>query len=372
MKREERLQKAIEQVILDNYAVHDTCEKIQKRIATAKNVCIYGVGNFYHDYQSSIPNYKYVCDKNPDLIGKTFHGKPCISVEELQKIDDVVVLVMVGNYQPICQMLTEKNIENYYFGDYFLKIYDTKYDATWFRNQEEKILSGIECWKDEKSKDIYVDIICNRIAPMFSQQTFHEMEESGEYYETGLLPWTKEECFVDAGAYDGDSILKFIEVQNHEFQKIYGFEFDTNNYNKILKNQEIITDERIQLFPYGVSDKMETVAMVSDKEGSHAIGQGEKTAKLVALDDVLKGEKVTFIKMDVEGAEMKALYGAKNILKEHQPKLAISVYHKLSDLWEVPLFLKEINPLYELYLRHHTAIVWDTDCYAVSESTLRK
>ena len=68
--------------------------------------------------------------------------------------------------------------------------------------------------------------------------------------------------------------------------------------------------------------------------------------------------------MDVETFEIKALDGARRIITEQKPKLSISAYHYLSDLWEVPRKIRELVPEYKLYLRHHAPTVWDTDCYA--------
>jgi hypothetical protein len=74
--------------------------------------------------------------------------------------------------------------------------------------------------------------------------------------------------------------------------------------------------------------------------------------------------KIDYIKMDIEGAESAALHGAMNILKKLKPKLAISVYHKDSDLWELPHLIKSINPDYRLFFSHHSPISWESVIYA--------
>ncbi|HSR11233.1 MAG TPA: FkbM family methyltransferase, partial [Thermodesulfobacteriota bacterium] len=71
-----------------------------------------------------------------------------------------------------------------------------------------------------------------------------------------------------------------------------------------------------------------------------------------SIDEEVGGEAVTFIKMDVEGAEIEAIRGAENTMRLHGPKLAISAYHNTSDLYEIPLLLRRIRPEYEVYLRH--------------------
>jgi hypothetical protein len=83
----------------------------------------------------------------------------------------------------------------------------------------------------------------------------------------------------------------------------------------------------------------------------------------VKLDTYVK-EPVTFIKMDIEGGEYNALVGAREIIREQKPKLAISVYHRDDDLIKIPLLIHEMLPEYRFYLRHHTPFNVDTVLYA--------
>ena len=86
---------------------------------------------------------------------------------------------------------------------------------------------------------------------------------------------------------------------------------------------------------------------------------------MVPLDDVLKNKKVTFVKMDIEGAEPQALRGAENIIRTQKPRLAICIYHDLKHLWEIPFYIKNLVPEYKIYLRHHTNLEYETVCYAI-------
>lgn len=76
---------------------------------------------------------------------------------------------------------------------------------------------------------------------------------------------------------------------------------------------------------------------------------------------------VTYIKMDVEGAELKSLMGAKNVIRNYHPRLAISIYHSDEDMIGIIEYVKENYPFYKLYVRHYTYFYADTVLYAIDE-----
>ena len=68
--------------------------------------------------------------------------------------------------------------------------------------------------------------------------------------------------------------------------------------------------------------------------------------------------------MDVEGSELKSLYGCLNTIKKYKPKLQISVYHRPEDLWEISNFIENLNLGYKQYLGHHYYGLWESVLYA--------
>ena len=99
--------------------------------------------------------------------------------------------------------------------------------------------------------------------------------------------------------------------------------------------------------------------------GSRIVKEKTETSiKTVALDNCVSGP-VTFIKMDIEGAELEALKGSREIIKKYRPRLAISAYHKKEDLVELPLYIKELVSDYKLYIRHYSNAGIETVLYAV-------
>ena len=94
--------------------------------------------------------------------------------------------------------------------------------------------------------------------------------------------------------------------------------------------------------------------------------KGDNLARTVSLDKVLEKRRVTFIAMDIEGEELKALEGAKGIISGQKPTLAISAYHKASDIFDIPLWIKAMSADYKIYFRHHgNACLFDTVCYGI-------
>lgn len=166
-----------------------------------------------------------------------------------------------------------------------------------------------------------------------------------------------QEAFVDCGAFDGDSLQSFIAHRGSAALAAYmGFEPDPANFDRLTRVMQDLgcNPDTCRAIPAGVGAKSEWGSFASSGTMTAGFsGAGGGSAKIVSLDEACAGWKPTFIKMDIEGGEREALRGARNTLQRFQPLLAISVYHKPNDLWEIPLAIHEIQPAYRYYLRSH-------------------
>lgn len=366
----QRVNQVIDYAISSNYAIYSREAEILERLRKAQNVCIFGLGAFFTGYYDGFLsifskfNITYVSDNNSDKWGKKVKNLQCIPPKKLQEIKGVIVIVIAGAYKDICNQLTDMGIENYFIGDLVLNVYGTFHNSQWFLREKRNILNALELFGDEKSKEIYAEVLCNRIAPHLATKIFNQFETKDEYFEHGIFGFTDNEYMIDAGAFNGDSIKDFIKKVNGYFGGIYAFELDKSNFEKLKQSVTRYDSEKIELYNMGVFEK--NIEINYEGNGPLAsIGEGlSKKAKVIRLDDVLMDKNITFIKMDIEGSEQAALKGAEQIIHAKKPKLAISVYHKLEDLWEIPLYIKSLGSNYKIYLRHHSPIVWDTNCYA--------
>ena len=177
------------------------------------------------------------------------------------------------------------------------------------------------------------------------------------YFDLDVIKCDNNEVFVDCGCFVGDTVLSYIKQYGNRYKKIYSYELSRKNYEIAQKSLEGI--ERVVLRNAGVSDtngiiKMLDASHIAAGSANRIHSSGNATGEVVRIDDDID-ENVTFIKMDVEGAEVDALNGARNQIQKNKPKLAISLYHKYTDLLEIPVLIKQMVPEYKLYLRNNSA-----------------
>lgn len=154
--------------------------------------------------------------------------------------------------------------------------------------------------------------------------------------------------------------------------KYWAFEADEHNYDVLKQKCHAHHWDNVEVNKIAVWSKKETLIfenndVTGDVSGKVVEKHTEKGVMVQAdsLDNVLADERVDFIKMDIEGAEPEALKGAEKLIKRYKPTLAISAYHELEHLWEIPFLIKEIDDNYDIYFGHHMWNMADTVCYGI-------
>lgn len=216
---------------------------------------------------------------------------------------------------------------------------------------------------DEPSKDLLERIIRFRISGDY--RYVPEPSVDDQYCPEDMPRWPDPIRFVDCGAFDGDTIRSF---RNHgySFSAIAAFEPDYSNFRRLAGTAKETPSS--VCFPCTVGSK--TCLQRFDASGDMAgrvSSDSDTVVQCVALDEALSGFRPTLIKMDIEGAELDALSGARSLIRESHAALAISIYHRPADLWEIPKLISSWNMGYSFYLRCHGHNTFDLVLYAVPE-----
>lgn len=159
---------------------------------------------------------------------------------------------------------------------------------------------------------------------------------------------------IDGGAYTGNSCYYFSKLASSS-GKVYGFEASPSTFEKLKYNVEGVLANVVPV-AYGLSDNEGTAFITGDSFGAQVTSEGNIEIKLTSIDRFVENEnlpRVDFIKMDVEGSESAALCGAIETITKFHPKMAICLYHKPNDLFELPFQISKIYPKYDFYLKHN-------------------
>lgn len=188
-----------------------------------------------------------------------------------------------------------------------------------------------------------------------------------------------QEIFVDAGAYVGDSLERFIWSVNGVFRQVHAFEPGAAQFGALekrvcrLSQEWALKPESIFLINKGLSSENKKISVANPENliqmtvagvDVSSVDSDANVIELTSLDSYFNGSRYTLLKVDVEGSEAELLQGARQSIATHRPRIALSVYHYPIDIFELPLQLKEMNKNYTFYLGHHSSQLMDTVLYA--------
>ncbi len=233
-------------------------------------------------------------------------------------------------------------------------------------HQMEAGAAAFRLMADELSRETYRDVLLARsglkrkvpLAPVPDQ-----------YFPPGIYRHNSREVFIDCGACTGETITSLAE--RGRFDQVIAFEPDPENLVVLQHTIGRLTGSqimRVRISAKAVSDHSGFEAFDAGQKAMSRLdpaGRSEVPTTTLDIDLASTGVIPTFIKMDIEGAELRALAGAYRTIREHAPFLAICVYHELEHLWQIPLAIKAIRGDYRIFLRRHAEGHWETVCYAV-------
>jgi FkbM family methyltransferase len=230
-------------------------------------------------------------------------------------------------------------------------------------NNRDQYLWLHDVLADERSRDVLAAVLAYRqtLDPAMLKSV---LDDDDLYAPKGLMRFSDDEVYVDGGSYDGDTIRTFIERVGGRFKAIYAFEPDPVTFKKLEAN--FASEARVQPFHAGLHSRKGKLRFRDDaSRGAIFATDGEIEMPVTTIDDAVGERPVSYIKMNIEGAEIDALHGGRRTIQRSLPRLAISVYHRPSDLWRIPRLVRELSLKYDLYLRQHDGGIIETVLYAL-------
>lgn len=324
-------------------------------------VAVYGTGNgadkVFAEFDRLGITPQYIAASDSFARNRTFHGYKVLPLSELRQAESkfTVALCFASAREEVIENVKSLAKEQSVVMPSVPVYGDEIFNKDYLKSHLIEINKAYEKLSDEQSKKVFKNLIkfqiTGKLDLMFDCETPKQEALS-------LLGLTDKENYLDLGAYRGDTVDEFINFAGG-YAEITVLEPDTRSFRKLCEHCECM--KNITLLNCAVSDKCETLFFSGNKGRGGGLNASGTEINAVTVDSLNK--IFTYIKADTEGAEMKMFQGAVNTL-DHKPKLNISAYHRSEDIFSLVNKIYEINPEYEIYIRHHRHIsFWDTNLY---------
>ena len=364
---------------IDNFRTQCTAlsQKVNRELDKTSPVWIFGAGLFGKDLSSILHNRGYevagFIESKPKQ--KKIIGLPVLDWQELDESQRKMQLAIgiFNRETPMDNLISLAY--NAGFIDVFMPwhLYELFGDDLGWRywlgkselifNALQRIESVYQNLSDDLSKHCLLDILSFRLGINNPYASFKH--DDNQYFNTLTIPALqgKDINYIDGGAYNGDTYLELASLTN--ISSAFLFEPDKENYNKLKTNVKQFKN-KILCIPLAISDGYSILTFDGGTGEAGAISDfGSEHIAAVSLDEIIQEQSIDFIKLDVEGAEISAINGATHLIKRYRPTLAISLYHRPEDIWEIPELIFSLCKDYRFYIRQHYFNSFESVLYAV-------
>jgi len=299
---------------------------------------------------------------------KEFLGKPILKMDEVPKNSMVVCAVIFVVPLTAMKKLEAHGLQSLDYFRFFKYSGLTLKEISFLTESKKDIENHFQKYQwvyhrlgDATSKEILTKLLNFRASGDLQYMLGFEDKQAHQYFED-FYPLGDGEVFVDAGGYDGMTSRAFIQ-KCPRYQSIHFFEPDSANLEAARRNLSGFGN--IYFYKMGLAQAKKTLRFSAGAGSASKLSEtGDVTIAVDALDDIIQ-ERVSFIKMDIEGAEGPALTGARRHIVNDHPKLAVCCYHRVEDLWQIPEQVMSMRDDYQLYLRHYTDGLHETVMYFI-------
>ena len=349
----------------------DLWNYLKEQTSGGRKVVLYGTGDGADKIIARLNDYDVPVSgvfASPGFVrNRTFHDMKVMSFEECVEAygQDLIVLMCFGSGRPEVMAYVDEISGKCEFYAPDVPVYGNElFEMGFYEEHKQDMERVYGLLADELSRKTYDDIVAARLTGDI--RYLKDCEVTQEEADS-LLPPLRKALFLDLGAYNGDTVLRYTSLLP-DISGIIAVEPDRRNMRKLQENTESIAAripvEYVQAFVSDEEGEAEVVKNIG--RGTSLTKEGGTKVPTVTIDGLLKGREAGFIKFDVEGAELAAINGGAEAISRDKPIMNIACYHRSEDLFELPLRVLELNPDYKVYIRHTPSIpAWDTCFYFV-------
>lgn len=331
-----------------------------------KPVVLYGMGLGAEKIMDTLAQYGVTPDaifaSDEFVRGHSFRGYKVLKYSEVcERYEDFnVVLCFASHLDTVLDRIAAMNREHTVFAPDVPVAGGGLFSREFIAEHEDQFDAVYARLADEESRCVYLDILRFKVSGKI-EYLLRSFTEKDVIYRD-ILQLTEHENILDLGAYDGDTIREFCAATGGSYDYITALEPDEKNFRKLLKNTAEM--DNIACLNMGAWNRKDTL-IFAKKAGRNSKLSAEGVSVPVTDIDSL-AIAATFIKMDIEGSELRALEGAENTIRQYSPKLYVCAYHRNEDLFTLPLKIWEYDADYQIYFRHSKYIpAWESNFYAV-------
>ncbi len=341
---------------------------------TDKKIVLYGMGDGAEKIKHVLDSIGVAVDdimaSDEFVRGHSFMGIRVKKLSEIEELygDNFIILVCFGSQLPdIMERIYNISARHELYAPNVPVIGEGLFDLEYAREHYNEIKAAYELMADAQSKKVFENVIRYKLSGDIEYLRLCETPADEKF---DLLNIDIEETYVDLGAYNGDTLVEFLNETGMQFKKLYAMEPDHKNYLKLKRRLYMIGSALLEAYNCGAWE-CETTMTFSMRAGRSTKVDVNNPArcrevKMMSVDTMLRGGEATYIKYDVEGSEEPAINGTKRTISVFKPKLNIAVYHRNEDMFKLPLLVHSLNKKYKIYLRHHPYVPdWDTNIYCL-------
>lgn len=343
-------------------------ERLQK---TKLPIFIYGMGDGCLKLLDIFERYSIPCSgifaSDEFVRDKTFMGH---RIHRLSEIEDsipefIVVLAFGAGYKSLMNRIDDISQRHTLIIPDMPVVGDGLFTKQYMLEHFDELSLVHDILYDNTSKMVYEKLIEYRITGDIECLKSCETQKDEAY---SLLGLSDSEIYADLGAYVGDTVLEFLEHIGRKYEKIIALEPNSRNFRKLTENT--VGFKNIVAVNAAAGDVNTTITIT--KGGGRMIRRAENGVSIsqVTLDSIIEkmsSNGCTYIKYDVEGAELEAINGSKKTIEMYKPKLNVALYHRVEDIYSLILYVHSLLPNHKLYIRHFPYYpAWDTILLAVN------